>query len=66
MNTTYKRKYRELAPETKAKISQANKNKPKSETHKNHISQALTKYWQTVPHCPTSGDTPSVSNGEIV
>ena len=65
MNQQYKRQYRELEDDVKEKISQYSKNKPKSEDHKQHISQAMTKYWQTVPHKP-SGEAPSVTNGQIV
>lgn len=60
--SNYKRLYRELSADTKSKISNANRNKPKSATHRLHISQALTKYWQTVPHRPAPGESPSVSN----
>ena len=49
-----KRQYRELEQEIKATISQATKNKPKSYQHRQHISQGMTKYWQTVPSRPTS------------
>ena len=52
MENKYKRKYRELDDDVKAKISQANMNKPKSQEHKLHISQSMEKYWQTVPHRP--------------
>lgn len=62
----HKRQYREISDEVKNKISIASKNKPKSETHKQHLSQSLTKYWQSVPHRPLSGNTPSVNNGGIV
>ena len=48
----YKRQYRELDDETKKKISASSKNKPKSEAHKRHISQAMEEYWQSVPHRP--------------
>lgn len=47
-----KRIYRELNDETKAKISQSSKNRPKSDSHKMHISQSMKRYWQTVPHRP--------------
>lgn len=60
----YKRQYRELDADVKEKISQANKSKPKSASHKQHISQSMTKYWTTVPHRPA--DEPTVTNGEIV
>lgn len=48
----YKRQYREIDDETKQKISFSSRNKPKSEQHKQHISQAMVDYWQTVPHRP--------------
>lgn len=66
MKQQYKRQYRELDDDVKERISQSSKNKPKSEDHKQHISQAMTKYWQTVPHKQPSGDEPSVTTGEIV
>lgn len=52
----YKRQYREIDDETKQKISVSSRNKPKSADHKMHISQAMEKYWQTVPHRPTDND----------
>ncbi len=54
----YKRQYRELDADVKMKISNSSRNKPKSEEHKQHISQGMEKYWQTVPNKPqTSGTT---------
>lgn len=50
----HKRQYRELDQEIKDKISQSSKNKPKSFQHRQHISQGMTKYWQSVPSRPTS------------
>lgn len=47
-----KRQYRELSDATKQKISKATTRKPKSESHKEHISQAMKKYWSTVPSKP--------------
>ena len=52
----YKRQYRELDDGTKKKISDSHKNKPKSEVHKMHISQAMTEYWETVPHRPSENN----------
>lgn len=52
----YKRQWRELSNETKGKISQSSKNKPKSAAHKEHISQSLTDYWRSVPHKPGNED----------
>ena len=48
----YKRQYRELDQETKQKISDSSRNKPKSEEHKKRISQGMLKYWESVPHRP--------------
>ena len=53
MNTN-KRKYRELDPEIKQKISQAMKGKSKSFTHKEAISNGLKSYWKNIPHKPTA------------
>lgn len=52
-----KRIYRELNDETKAKISNSSKGKPKSASHKIHISQAMTDYWKTIPHKPKKEHT---------
>lgn len=54
---TKHRVYRELDDEVKQKISLSSRNKPKSETHKQHISQGMIDYWQTVPHRPDDDDT---------
>lgn len=48
----FKRQWRELSDEHKDKISQATMNKPKSATHRQHISQAMKDYWRDVPHKP--------------
>ena len=55
MNTN-KRKYRELDPETKQKISQSMRGKSKSFTHKEAISNSLKDYWKTVPNKPTTNN----------
>jgi len=52
----YKRQYRELEDETKQKISDSSRNRPKSEQHKQRISQAMVQYWQTVPHRPENNN----------
>ena len=54
--TQYKRQYRELDDETKMKISASSRGKHKSEQHKQHISQAMRDYWETVPHRPDDND----------
>ena len=48
----YKRQYRELSDETKQKISNSSRNRPKSDQHKQHISQGMKDYWQYVPNRP--------------
>ena len=53
----YKREYRELDDDTKMKIAASQRGRKKSEAHRQHISQAMTEYWQTVPHRPSSGET---------
>ena len=47
-----KRIYRELDAETKQKISVSSRGKAKTSSHKEHISQAMKKYWSTVPSKP--------------
>ena len=47
--STYKRQWRELEPSTREKISKSNKGKTKSTSHREHLSQALKKYWDSVP-----------------
>ena len=44
----YKRQYRELDQETKQKISDSSRNKPKSEEQKKRISQGMLKYWEGI------------------
>ena len=50
----YKRQYRQLSDETKNKISNSNRNKPKSEIQKKRIQQSMIQYWKTVPNKPNS------------
>lgn len=46
----YKREYRELKPETKEKLrNNPSLKRPKTDAHKQHISQGLKKYWSGVP-----------------
>ena len=53
MENSSKRQYRQLSDETKAKISQSMRNKSKSYTHKENISNGLKNYWKTIPNKPT-------------
>lgn len=48
----YKRQYRQLDDETKQKISNSSRNRPKSDQHKQHISRGMKDYWQNVPNRP--------------
>ena len=56
-NNTHKREYRQLNPETKAKIGNAVRGKSKSPSHKAKISQAMTEYWKTIPSRPAVDDS---------
>ena len=47
-----KRIYRELDAETKQKISASSKGKAKTSSHKEHISQAMKRYWAGIPNKP--------------
>ena len=47
-----KRIYKELDAKTKQKISVSSRGKAKTSSHKEHISQAMKKYWSTVPSKP--------------
>ena len=47
-----KRIYRELDAETRQKISRATIGKAKSAAHKQHISQAMKRYWAGIPNKP--------------
>ena len=49
MSKDYKRQYRECPDEVKKKISLALRNRPKSTTHKQNISNGLKDYWSNVP-----------------
>ena len=56
----YKREYRELDDETKMKIAASQRGRKKSEAHRQHISQAMEKYWKTVPHRPNADENNDV------
>ena len=44
----YKRQYRDLPDEVKKRISASTKGRAKSYDHKQHISQGMKRYWDTV------------------
>ncbi len=48
MKKEYKRKYRELSPRTREKISRAMKGKKKSNLTKERIRQSMKNYWLSV------------------
>lgn len=58
------RQFRELDDATKQKISQSSKGKAKTEIHKQHISQSLKAYWQSIPS-KNSPDKPNTDYGKI-
>jgi hypothetical protein len=47
-----KRIYRELDAETKQKISKSTTGKAKSVAYKQHISQSMKRYWESIPNKP--------------
>nr|WP_325287805.1 hypothetical protein [uncultured Bacteroides sp.] len=49
MKSTKKRKYRELSDDTKKKISLSLRGRCKSAAHIQAISDAMKKYWETIP-----------------
>ena len=53
MGSKSKRQFRELSDETKAKISQSMRNRSKSFSHREKISNGLKNYWKTIPNEPT-------------
>ncbi len=52
MNNQYKRQFRQASLQTRAKMSQAQKGKPKTEIQKQRISQSMIDYWRNVPNQP--------------
>lgn len=50
-----KRQYRQLDDVTKQKISQSLRNRSKSMSHKENISNGMKEYWKGVPNKPTDG-----------
>ncbi len=56
----YKRQYRQLDDATKQKISQSLKNRSKSMSHKENISNGMKEYWKGVPNKPNDGGNENV------
>lgn len=55
-----KRQYRQLDDETKQKISQSLKNRSKSLSHKENISNGMKAYWKGVPNKPIDSGNENV------
>ncbi len=49
MNKEYRRKFRERGEITKMKIGNSLRNRTKSASHRQAISQGLKNYWEGVP-----------------
>ena len=68
MEQKYKRQYRQLSDETKQKIRNSSRNKPKSSSHIEHIRQGMLRYWEGVgdrPQPSTGATTTPESNGGV-
>lgn len=65
MKKNFKRQYRERDTETKMKISNALKNRTKSASHCQAISQGLKNYWETVPSKNNEDVKPLNNNGKM-
>jgi len=65
MNKDYKRKFRERDDVTKAKISNALRNRSKSISHRRAISQGLKSYWETVESKNNAEVKPFNGDGEM-
>lgn len=57
MNKNYKRQFRERDEATKQKISNSLRNRTKSASHCQAISQGLKNYWEGVPSINNEGKT---------
>lgn len=56
-NKNYKRKTREMSEHQKALISAKLRGRPKSYTHRLHISNGLKRMWQSIPSKDNSNET---------
>lgn len=65
MEKKFKRQYRERDTATKMKISNALKNRTKSASHCQAISQGLKNYWETVPSKNNEDVKPLNNNGKM-
>lgn len=66
-NKNYKRKYREMDDKTKQKISASLTGRPKTDQHKQNISNGLKAMWEKIPHRPEGNEGDDyISTGKIV
>ena len=63
MSKDYARKYRERDEVTKIKIGNSLRNRAKSQSHCQAISQGLKDYWKSVPS-KNNTDGNTLNNGE--
>ena len=65
MEKNYKRKFRERDDATKIKISNSLRNRSKSISHRDALSQALKSYWKTVESKNNADVKPFNNDGEM-
>lgn len=63
MEKKFKRQYRERDEITKMKISNSLRNRTKSATHRQAISQGLKNYWEDVPSMQNNAKENTQNNG---
>ena len=64
MEKKFKRQYRERDEITKMKISNSLRNRTKSATHRQAISQGLKNYWEGVPSIKNNEEGKTLNNGK--
>lgn len=65
-NSTFRRRDRQVSPETRQKISASLKNRPKTDLHKQHISDGQKAAWKKIPVHYEDGQSGYVESGDIV
>ena len=64
MKRNFKRKFRERDEITKMKISNSLRNRKKSTSHCQAISQGLKNYWEGVPSIKNNEEGKTLNNGK--
>ena len=64
MEKKFKRQYRERDEITKMKISNSLRNRKKSASHCQAISQGLKNYWEGVPSIKNNEEGKTLNNGK--